>query len=127
MKKFIALAASVLMITCLAAGCAGKEVITYIVTGEAIEISVDGEFVISLDSNPSTGHSWVASYDETKLELVDETYKADETGGLVLGAGGTEYFRFKALRSGVATITLDYKMAGGTDSAKQSVFTVDID
>jgi inhibitor of cysteine peptidase len=129
MKKFIALAASILMIACLAVGCAGQEVMAYSDPEEMIETDANNEFIIqiALASNPSTGYTWVATYDETKLELVDDTYEADETDALVVGAGGTQYFRFKALQSGEVTITMDYQRSWEKESIDQKIFTVTID
>jgi predicted secreted protein len=129
MKKLIALAASILMITCLAIGCATQEVSAYSNPQEAIEVDTNGEFIIeiALDSNPSTGYTWVATYDETKLELVEDTYEAYETDVLVVGAGGTQYLRFKALQNGAVTITMDYQRSWEKQSIDQKIFTINID
>jgi predicted secreted protein len=76
-----------------------------------LRVNVNQEFVIPLVSNPTTGYSWQTSYDETMLELVEKTYElgvAAEQG--VVGAGGTELFRFKVLvEMGQTEITLVYK------------------
>ena len=79
MKKMLPLLITgVILASCLMSGC-GSEVKAYSDPQQTIDIGADGEFVIliALDSNPSTGYSWEAEYDETKLELVDETYEAD--------------------------------------------------
>jgi predicted secreted protein len=129
MKRLIALAISILMITCLAIGCGAQEVMAYSDPSEMIETDANNEFIIqiALASNPSTGYTWVATYDETKLELVDDTYEADQTDVLVVGAGGTQYLRFKALQSGEVTITMDYQRSWEKQSIDQKVFTVNID
>lgn len=107
------------------------EVKTYQDSGQEINIDVGQEFVIALGSNPgSTGYSWQATYEETMLELVGgkSTFEADETEEGLVGAGGIEYFRFKALRAGETQITLVYEQpweGGGIDQTK--VFTVVID
>lgn len=76
MRKLLPLLVGVLLTTCLVGGC-GKEVKAYTDPQQEIGISPDNEFVIliALDSNPSTGYSWQASYDENMLELVEETYE----------------------------------------------------
>jgi inhibitor of cysteine peptidase len=108
--KSLLLLLTALAIT-LVAGCVGQ-VATYDDPGQAIDTEVNQQFVIALGSNPTTGYSWQASYDETMLELVGgkSKYKPGEEakGGLV-GAGGVEYFRFKALKTGTTEITLVYK------------------
>ncbi len=94
-----------------------------------MDVGADSEFaiLIALESNPSTGYSWEASYDETRLELVEETYELGEFAKQGLfGAGGTELFRFKALKSGEAKITMDYKRSWETEVLEQKVFTVEV-
>jgi inhibitor of cysteine peptidase len=114
----------------LMAGCLG-EVKTYTDAGQAIEIGVNQQFVIALGSNPTTGYSWQASYDETLLELVggQSTYKSrEEAKELVVGAGGVEYFRFKALKTGETEITLVYKRPWEETAPENltKVFTISI-
>jgi inhibitor of cysteine peptidase len=111
---------------CSLSGCLG-EVKTYDDAGRTIEIGVGQQFVIALGSNPTTGYSWQESYDETMLKLVEKTYEEEAEEDLV-GAGGIEYFRFKALKEGGTTITLTYEQpweGGGVGETK--VFTVNID
>jgi inhibitor of cysteine peptidase len=122
----VALLVAVLII-CSVAGCVG-EIKIYQDLGQAINIDVGQQFVIALGSNPgSTGYSWQASYDENMIKLVKKSYEEEAQEGLV-GAGGIEYFRFKALKVGETEITLVYKQpweGGGVGETK--VFTVNID
>ncbi len=98
MKKFLILITVAVIATCLVAGCAGG-VKTYTDSGQPISIGVNQEFVIALDSNPTTGYSWQESHDETMLELMEKTYKpGEEAEQGAVGAGGVDYFRFKAVR-----------------------------
>ena len=124
MKKLLVLVTSLMLVACLATGCIDG-VKANISTDDRITSGTDQEFVISVDSNPTTGYMWEASYDVGILELVEERYDADQEPGLV-GAGGTQYFRFKALEKGDTTITLTYKRSWETDYAKQQVFNVSI-
>lgn len=92
-------------------------------------MGVNKEFVIliALESNPTTGYSWEAIYDKTVLELVEETYELGEYAKQgVVGAGGTELFRFKALKSGKVEITMVYNWWWEQEVLDQKVFTVDI-
>ncbi len=126
MKKFLIPVTLVVAIACLVAGCVG-EVKTYTDSGQTISIGINQEFVIALGSNPTTGYSWQESYDETVLELVggESTYKESKEG--VVGAGGIEYFRFKALKAGGTEITLAYKRPWEEEIVEQKVFTVNIE
>jgi inhibitor of cysteine peptidase len=112
--------------TCLVAGCIG-EVETYRDEGQAIDTEVNQQFVIALGSNRTTGYSWQESYDGTMLELVggQSTYKEEAKQGL-LGGGGVEYFRFKAVKIGRTQITLVYQRAWEEEIIDQKVFTIHI-
>jgi inhibitor of cysteine peptidase len=110
-----------------AAGCIGVAE-TYTDPGQTVNIGANQEFIIALGSNPTTGYSWQASYDQAKLELVggeSEYQEATQEG--VVGGGGVEYFRFKALKAGPTEITLTYEQpwAGG-ETGETKVFTVDV-
>jgi inhibitor of cysteine peptidase len=125
MKKFgMLVLAATLIITCLVAGCS-SEAMTYIDQEKAISIGVDEEFVIALDSNPTTGYNWEASYDDTMLSLDYEEYSSEKCEGLV-GAGGTQYFAFKALKAGETRIETVYKRSWEDESIDQREFTVTI-
>ena len=110
MKKFVILITVAVIATSLLAGCVG-EIKTYIDSGQTINISVDQEFVIAIGANPTTGYDWEVSLDETMLELVEKTYKPAEEAKeyKVVGAGGVDYFRFQALKTGETEITMVYK------------------
>jgi inhibitor of cysteine peptidase len=99
---------------------------TYDDPGKTVNIGVNEEFIIALGSNPTTGYSWQESYDETRLELVKWNYEEPTEEGVV-GAGGIEYFRFKALKAGQAEITLVYEQPWeGGETGATKVFTVEI-
>ena len=124
MKKLLILAA--VIATCVLAGCVG-EIKTYTDSGQTIDIGVNQEFIIALGSNPTTGYSWQESYDETMLELVENTYEPGEYAQQgAVGAGGTELFRFKSLQVGETEITLVYKRPWEEEVLHQKIFTVDI-
>jgi inhibitor of cysteine peptidase len=129
MNKLLPLVGLILTV-CLVAGCGSVAAQAYTDPEVIIETGANDEFVIliALESNPSTGYSWEASYDETRLELIEETYELGEYAkqGLV-GAGGTELFRFKALKGGGAEIKMEYKRSWETEVLEQKVFTVDVE
>ncbi len=129
MKRFLILLTMALVATFLLAGCVG-EVKTYVDSGQTINIGVDQEFIIALGANPTTGYGWQETYDETILELVEKTYKpGEEAEEGVVGAGGVEYFRFRALKAGETEITLVYKrpQEASTPQHVTRVFTINIE
>ncbi len=126
MKRLLMLVTVTLVAISLVAGCVG-EVKTYTDSGQAITIGVDQEFVIALGSNPTTGYGWQKSQDENMLRLVEKKYKpGEEAEEGAVGAGGVEYFRFKALKTGKTEITLVYKRPWEEEILAQKVFIVNI-
>ena len=127
MKKLLPILGVVVVVlaTCLAAGC-DTGVKAYSDPSKMIEINAGTEFdvVISLDSNPSTGYSWVAAYDQTALVLVDQEYKAGDSN--LIGAPGTQIFSFKALKSGQTSITMSYQRSWEPNPIQTKVFSVDV-
>ncbi|MFC2032989.1 protease inhibitor I42 family protein [Chloroflexota bacterium] len=128
MKKALALfLVMAITVVILVMGCGG-EVKTYSDSGQTISVNVNKEFVIALVSNPTTGYRWQASYDDTAVALVKSEYQQGETAKEgVVGAGGAEYFVFKALKKGQTEIILDYLRSWEKGSSiEQKVFTIDI-
>ena len=122
MKRFLVLL--VVLATFLMAGCVG-EVESYTDPGQTIDIGVNQQFVIALGSNPTTGYSWQESHDAAMVELMEKIYKEVAKQGVV-GAGGVEYFRFKALETGETDITLVYKRPWEQEIFAQKVFTINM-
>ena len=126
MKKHLILLVMVAIL--LVTGCTGVK--TYTDSGQTINIGTNQEFIIALASNPTTGYSWQASYDETMVELVEARYeipemeKHERVKQGIVGGSGVEYFQFKALKAGKSEITLVYKRPWEEESLYQKVFTV---
>ncbi|MFC1847467.1 protease inhibitor I42 family protein [Chloroflexota bacterium] len=124
MKRLLALVLVSMLVASLLAGCGGVK--TYLDAEKTINTGVNQEFVIALDSNPTTGYGWEESYDDSVLNLVDDRYEPDEKAAGLVGAGGTQYFQFEALKAGQTEITLVYKRHWETEILEQKVFNVDI-
>jgi uncharacterized protein YggE/predicted secreted protein len=73
-----------------------------------IQTSVNEEFQVTLDSNPSTGYRWgVTRIDETMVKLVNDEYVPPDSD--LVGAWGQQVFTFEALKGGdTTTISLEY-------------------
>jgi inhibitor of cysteine peptidase len=129
LKKYLLIV--LLSVIVLIAGCSsGKstEVNTYTDPAQTINVNVNQEFILALESNPTTGYSWQESHDTTMVDLVKDQYQARETAPDVVGAGGTHYFTYQALKKGETNVTLVYRRSweqpNPTD--KTSIFTVNI-
>ncbi len=124
MKRLSALLVTAILVLSLLAGCGGAK--TYTDEGKTIAASVGEEFTIALDSNPTTGYNWEETHDASMLSLVEDKYAPDEKAKGLVGAGGTQYYRFKALNKGDTEVTLVYKRTWEEESIEQKVFKVNI-
>jgi len=100
--------------------------LVYTEPGETIKSESGAEFTIALDSNPTTGYSWdfAEEYDGEVIELVDTRFQPPETR--LKGAGGTQFWTFRALKAGRTEIALKYFRSWEKDvpPVREAVFTV---
>lgn len=77
--------------------------------GKTLNLQAGDTFVLSLDSNPTTGYTWNLddSWNEKMLTLVDQGYQSSTTSNIV-GQGGRHYWKFKALKAGSADLKVYY-------------------
>jgi len=118
--KFVKVTLAVLFIAVLLVGCApavqpappapeptpAPAPSTFNNAGQPITVPIGVSFTISVSSNPSTGYSWVASYDHSLLQLIKQSTPSNS--GL-MGASGTENFEFKGMRTGNTAVYLNYQ------------------
>ncbi len=90
--------------------------------GSTIETQVGKAFQIVIESNPTTGYSWSATFDKTGLELAKTTFK--ETSSGLVGAPSMQIFQFKGLKKGTFEVKLDYLRPWEGQSIKQATYTV---
>lgn len=78
--------------------------------GKKVILQTGDRVIVSLPSNPSTGYSW--SYLLSKrslLGVMDKVaYHQDEASKSLVGSGGTETWKFKALALGSLKMTFSY-------------------
>jgi inhibitor of cysteine peptidase len=122
MKRSVMVVMAVLLALGGFAGCSEKNT-TYSNSDEVIRVKVGQEFVISLESNPSTGYSWDEVVSAPWLKMLGKSYKADEP--VLMGSGGVELFRYKASAKGTATIVLGYKRPWESGAGQQRTFSVE--
>lgn len=94
---------------------------------ETIEVAVGEEFVISLDSNPTTGYSWeMTSQLPAWLELIGSEYIPTPTEPQKVGSGGIEEWTFRANAAGTATVTFEYRRPWEKDQppAQRKTFVI---
>jgi inhibitor of cysteine peptidase len=116
----VTLMAAVLL---LSAGCTGSAVKEYTSPNQPIEVTAGEQFMIYLESNPTTGYKWEASFDTAFLKLVKSEYKQNESKPGMVGVGGIEQFLFQGLKAGDTQIKLTYKRPWEQQSADAKVLT----
>ncbi len=85
--------------------------------------------VVTLESNPSTGYSWsVVENQDSILEQVGESefVQPEQSDPPMVGVGGWEVFRFKAVSTGQETLELIYRRSWETDVEPANTFTIEV-
>jgi inhibitor of cysteine peptidase len=94
-----------------------------------IEVFLNNEFTISLNSNPSTGYSWQWINNATTEvgKVVGEEFVASNNSNLV-GSAGVQKFKFKALKRGRQIFIFHYirPWEKGAQPAEKSAFEVEV-
>jgi predicted secreted protein len=107
-KAFIlAVSAALLMIFVFGHGAVSQNAVNNESASNLFEKAGD-TFSIVLDSNRTTGYKWdLVSISNRKIILyVRNEYKPVKTA--LIGAGGMEYWHFKAIKPGKAVVTMKY-------------------
>jgi predicted secreted protein len=79
--------------------------------GSQVELEQGQILVVTLESNPTTGYRWeqIEAQESILQQMGEAEFKPSETGEPPLvGAGGWEIFRFKAISAGQMTLQLVY-------------------
>ena len=96
---------------------------------EQIELEQGQILVVTLESNPSTGYSWELIEDPNSIleQVGDVEFKpVEQTDPPMVGAGGWEIFRFKAVSTGQMTLNLVYRRSWETDAEPANTFSIDV-
>jgi predicted secreted protein/Tol biopolymer transport system component len=97
--------------------------------GGQVELKVGQILVVTLESNPTTGYSWEQAEDQdTILEQQGQPdFISSQTGGPpIVGAGGWEVFRFKAVKLGKMILKLIYRRPWEEGVEPVNTFTLDV-
>jgi predicted secreted protein len=84
------------------------------------------EFSLVLDSNRTTGYGWSldGSVDKSVVKLIGSDYRQPSTK--LVGAGGADIFKFRAVRKGKTVVFLRYARSWekGVEPVRRAAFTV---
>lgn len=78
-----------------------------IINTKNMNVHVNEKFEFNLESNPSTGYSWVPVYNSKYVKGVSNTFTPNKNPYIV-GAPGVEHFVFKPVKKGETTIIMKY-------------------
>jgi inhibitor of cysteine peptidase len=121
---FVALALAA--VTLALAGCSDDDSTPAVYhEGDSISVANGDEFVVALESNPSTGYSWDAG-DNPNVEFVSSRQVSGASD--LPGAGGTQELTFKAEKKGSSTLELAYARSfePGVPPAQTAEFPVNV-
>ena len=102
---------SFFLVLALFSGCGTNGIsLTDADNGKQIALQPRDILTVTLESNPTTGYSWqVMELNQGILvQDGDPEYKQSPGSEGMVGAGGTETFRFKAVGSGETSLGLGY-------------------
>jgi inhibitor of cysteine peptidase len=112
-KRIIAGYMAVMLFLLIVAGCGDSQDFRLLLNqDERIEVHKGQVIIIELKANPTTGYKWQVLEESNKgiLNPVGEgefiAHAADEG---IMGAGGTEIYRFKAVAKGEAILIFEYR------------------
>ncbi|MGO9643590.1 MAG: protease inhibitor I42 family protein [Candidatus Bathyarchaeia archaeon] len=90
---------------------------------QELAVKIGKEFLLEFASNRTTGYQWKAEYDSTILQLTAVNYQHTSNKP---GAGGTESFTFKPLRTGKTVIRMLYGRPWEQKTIQESTYNLNI-
>jgi predicted secreted protein len=111
-----------------ASGAAAAITLTAADSGKTVKATVGQTIVVKLKGNPTTGYSWaVTNAGGPALAAVGKIdFKSGAKPGGMVGVGGMFVATFKAVRTGTATIELQYRRPWEKGKAPAETFKADI-
>ncbi len=102
---FVAVALLVVLVTC---GTPRPVELGSNDSGSELRLDIGDEFIVELESNPSTGYSWELLDPNTipMVRLDSSVYTAPDSD--LVGAAGTQTFTFEAVEFGAGVVRLEY-------------------
>jgi len=97
--------------------------------GQQVELRQGQVLVVTLDSNPTTGYSWAVAAVDTAIlaQAGDPVYRGpDDQKTPLVGAGGSETFRFTAPSAGSTTLRLEYRRPWEKDQPAAQTYTLQV-
>ena len=90
---------------------------------ETVHTVAGNDFVINLESNPTTGYKWMPNYDPFYLQQISDEFTPETS---LMGSGGIQRLSFHALQSGDTEIEMMYKRPWEKKPQRSKKFTISI-
>lgn len=129
--SWVLIAVALVVVALAVAGCAAKaSALTVDKDDNSVTLSEGQELVVKLEGNPSTGFGWVVVDDaDGMLEQAGEpTIEEPKTQGSqqIVGQAQMQTFTFRTVKTGSATLTMEYKRSWETTVPAERTFSVDV-
>lgn len=94
--------------------------------GRTVQVPTGDTLIVTLDSNASTGFHWMLTGkpDPRVVVLVGSKYVAPATN--LVGAGGQEVWRFRAVGAGSTDLRLTYERSTGETAGQPFGITIEV-
>lgn len=99
---------SIIFLTLLFVKSSFSQITVFTANDTNISVSSKEQFIISLESNPTTGYNWAVRIPEgaDKIMIISSEFAKAKTGKP--GEGGEQLWRFKTLSTGEVKLELSY-------------------
>ena len=107
---FISLVA-LIFVLCFSGCSATRKTLTEKNNGDILSLKINDTVEIRLESNPTTGYSWILSdkVDNTIVSITGPEFIQSKEDKEMVGAGGYEIFSLRAISKGKTSIILNYE------------------
>jgi len=131
LKKILIVSLSACMVLLFAftiASCGGSGFYTAQDSNSSVEVEKGDTIKVKLESNPTTGYCWnlTDDMDHSIVSLLSSEYKQSKKAKNLVGAGGFEYFTFKAESCGSTDIILNYFQPWEEDEEPAETFSLSV-
>ena len=126
---FFLIVLCILLSMILLCSCKNITELTFDNNGSSIELKKGDKINIKLESNPTTGYTWILSEntDENIISMTNSEFIQTEKEEELVGSGGYEIFTFQAEKNGQTEIILTYKRSWEEEeSEEESLFKMNI-
>ncbi len=119
-----------LVLLLLLSGCLGSQQSATTLSdqdnGKTVNLSSGDMLMLKLSSNPTTGYRWALQSVDQNILSQDGKPAYTPSNGQVVGAGGTELWRFVAQKAGKTTLTMIYARSWEKKVPPAKTFTLNV-